>query len=480
MVFAVILINFALRILHADDSSIYLDEGQTMFQVNRSVAEIIEDYVKKQQNAPLYFVLLHFWVKTFGLTVFTVRAFSVVMMSLASGMFFVLARRLFSLEFAIAASLLFLGVNDVMNFAHEARGYATISLLTISSFYFLSHVLQKPKAGWAIALFAVNTALLYTHYLTIYVFPAQALIALAWWPIGKARKQFIYYAASQVAVVLAFVPWLGVVFDVMPEKGSFWISEPTWGLLKNVYYYLIMGRVKTHYAFIILTAAIAWFFYRRKQRSSSDYIIFIGLFLWAFFPVLSNFFLGYHIPVFLSKYTFYASFGFIMLFTWAIFKLPLGKILRWALVLFCCFLNFKVLKWESPKSENWKDAVAYVKDHPLGEKSIVFAQSYYTYKAFLPYYDLSLFQNNPRPFETSEQYSVFFRDNKENLLELIEKKGLNEILLVRSHWRGGDPNGDVKAYLDASWELKEERTDLQGVSVHIYQKPSSNQDAADF
>lgn len=477
MVFLVVLVNFGLRIIHADASSIYLDEGQTMFQVNRSISEIIEDYVKKQQNAPLYFVLLHFWVKLFGLTVFSVRAFSVVMMSLASGMFFLLARRIINLEFAIAASLLFLGVNDIMNFAHEARGYATISFLAISSFYCLSHVLDKPNYKWAIALFVTNTALLYTHYLTIYVFPAQALISLAWWAIAKNRTSFIYYAASQLAVVLVFLPWLQVVLDVMPEKGSFWIPEPTWGLLKNVYYYLVMGKVKTHYTFLILLIAIALFFFRYKNNQRQDYIVLIGLLLWAFLPVASNYFIGYHIPVFIAKYTFYASFGFVLLFTWALFKLPLGRILRWVAILYCCFLNFKVLKWESPKMENWKDAVAYIKEYPRSKNSVVFAQSYYTYKAFLPYYDLELFKNNPRPFETSQQEDIFFKDNRGNLLDVIQKKEAEEIILVRAHWRGGDPNGEVKAYLDENWDLKDERTDFAGVSVHIYQRPNSSQDA---
>lgn len=479
MVALVIVVNFVLRIIHADASSIYLDEGQTMFQVNRSIPEIIEDYVKKQQNAPLYFILLHFWVKVFGLSIFTVRSFSVLMMSLTGGMFFLLARRIVSLEFAIAASLLFLGVNEVMNFAHEARGYATISFLAVSSFYALSHLLHKPKINWAIALFGFNTALLYTHYLTIYIFPVQAIIALIWWPLGKQKRGFLFYAASQLAVVFVFAPWLKVVFEVMPEKGSFWIPDPTWGLLKNFYYYLVKGISKTHYSFMILGAALIWYFIRIKKQEKEDHIILIGLLLWAFAPVLANYFVGFHIPVFIAKYTFYASFGFILFFTWAIFKLPLGKWIRWAFVLYCCFLNFKVLQWESPKMENWKDAVEYLKQHERPEKSIVFSQAYYTYKAFLPYYDIDLFKNNPRPFETAEQQDIYFKDRKSQLQDLIGKKDPDEVILIRSHWRGADPNGETKAFLDENWTLKEERTDFSGVHVHIYEKPNSNPDEAD-
>jgi uncharacterized membrane protein len=84
----IVIINVALRAFGTDASSIYLDEGQTMFQAKRSITEIIEDYVMKQQNAPLYFLLLHFWIKLFGLSVFAVRFFSVVLMALAGGLLF--------------------------------------------------------------------------------------------------------------------------------------------------------------------------------------------------------------------------------------------------------------------------------------------------------------------------------------------------------------------------------------------------------
>ena len=52
-------INVVVRSIMLDYDSIFLDEGQTLFQINRPVERIIFGYCKGQQNAPLYFVLMH-------------------------------------------------------------------------------------------------------------------------------------------------------------------------------------------------------------------------------------------------------------------------------------------------------------------------------------------------------------------------------------------------------------------------------------
>ena len=480
LVLIVVLVNFIMRIIHADTSSIYIDEGQTMFQVKRSLTEIIEEYVKKQQNAPLYFVVLHFWVKIFGLSIFSVRAFSVLMMSLTSGVFFLLGRKLINLEFAIASSLFFLGVSDIMNYAHEARGYATLSFFTVSSFYLLLDLLKKPRLLPAALLFAANTALLYTHYLTIYVFPAQAIVALVWFLTKKDKKALLYYTLSQVAVVLVFLPWLNVVFDVMPEEGSFWIPEPTWNLLKNTYYYLIPGRARTHVTFAFLLISLLWYVVKQilgKTNKTAEVVIVLCFFLWAFLPVMANYFVGFHVPVFTRKYTFYATFGFILFFTWAVFNLPVGKWFRWGIILFCSVLVFTKLKWTSPKTENWKAAVEYVKEHKTDE-TLVFTQAHYVFRGFLPYYDFEAFRDHPQPYAACEDELIYFRSSKEPLINLINKFHPEKVILIRSHWKGDDPKGEVKQYLDEHWFLVADSPKFSGVQVYIYEPPNSSQGEA--
>ncbi|MGB0430381.1 MAG: glycosyltransferase family 39 protein [Bacteroidia bacterium] len=466
----IVIINLVFRLIGTDESSIYLDEAQTMFQAKRPLAEIIEEYVKKQQNAPLYFLILHFWIKTIGLSVFKVRFFSVIMMSLAAGMFYKLAQKIVSVPFAIGASLLFLGVDDFMNFAHEARGYALIAFLAVSSFYLLFSAIAQNKSKYLMWLIIPNLALLFTHYLTIYIFPVQFLIMLIWVLINKNWTQFKTYILSQVVVVIGFAPWLQVVFSVMPEKGEFWISEPTWNLLKNNYYYLVNGRKKTHILFwFISIATIAWIA-QVKNRNAKPIIYLVGLALWAFIPVITNYFIGFHIPVFLAKYTFYASFGFVMLVGLLIYNFPITKWGKAALFMTAAIVNFNGLNFKSNKNENWKDGVEYIKTLEKNESTIIFGQRSYVYKAFCIYYDFETFKNSDNIYKSLEQDKIFFKEQIEELNKLEQKHQPEKIIFLRSHWKGSDPNGTLKKYLDNNYHLISENTDYQKLEIYEYLK----------
>ena len=471
MFWAVVLVNFVLRIIHTDDSSIYLDEGQTMYQVKRDVGTIINDYVKKQQNAPLYFLILHYWVGFFGLSVFKVRAFSVLMMSLTGGMVFQLGRKMRNIEFALAASLLFLGVNDFMNFAHEARGYALIAFLGVTSFYFLLQLLTTGKRWFAVGIIAVNLALLFTHYLTIYVFPVQFIVAVFYWILTRDRRAFLTYTVSQTIVVALFLPWLSVVLDVMPEKGSFWIPVPSWGIYLNSMYYLVMGKTKTHWVLIIMAVALLIWAIRFKKNTPAINTFIFCTFLWGFLPNYANYVVGQYVPVFVRKYTFYSSFGFLLFFVNALFILPIGKPIRWGFILYCSFVSFKSLKWESPKMENWKDAVEFIKTDASIRSKPIFVQTQYVYKGFLPYYDLELFTNDDRPYIGCEKDNVFFGGTLGEFERIMAKRSFESMVLVRAHWKSTDRNGEVKKWLDDNWILKKEEHGYQNIEVYLYQKP---------
>lgn len=442
-----------------------------MYQVKRDVGTIINDYVKKQQNAPLYFLLLHYWVGIFGLSVFKVRAFSVLMMAFAGAMVFQFSRKMRNLEFALAASLLFLGVNDFMNFAHEARGYALIAFLAVTSFYFLFETLSTGKKSFAIGLFVVNLALLFTHYLTIYVFPVQFIAALFYWILSKDKNKFFLYALSQVGVVLCFLPWLSVVFEVMPEKGNFWIPVPSWGIYMNSMYYLVMGKTNTHWVLGIMAVALVVWIVRFKKNTPLMNTFIFCTFLWGFLPNYANYIVGQYVPVFVRKYTFYSSFGFLLFFVNALYLLPLGSVIRWAFIGYCSFISFKKLNWHSPKMENWKDAVAYIKADQETRSKPIFVQTHYTYKAFLPYYDLELFANSDVPYLDSEAKDVYFGGTLAEFERVLKKREFDTMVLVRGHWKATDRDGAVKKWLDEHWELKKEALNYAGVEVYLYEKP---------
>lgn len=471
----IVMINVVFRAFGTDASSIYLDEGQTMFQAKRSINEIIEEYVMKQQNAPLYFLLVHFWIKLFGLSVFSVRFFSVIMMAFAGGFFFKLAKKLVSWPFAIICSALFLGVNDFMYYAHEARGYALIAFLCTASFYSLYSLLKSGERKWAIYLTITSLALLYTHYLTIYIFAVQGISVLVHLAIFKNKSTFLKYLTSQLAAAALFAPWLSVVFSVMPEKGEFWISEPTWNLLKNNYYYMINGRLKTHWFFGILSGLFVIRFLFAENRNKQQVFNLILLLLWAFVPVIANYFIGFHIPVFLAKYTFYATLGFVLFSAYLVYTSLGSNNVGLVLMLALCFFAFKSLRWESNKGEDWKNAVAQIKQLQ-NEETLIIGQRFYTYKAFYVYYDIDFFASTDKPFLEGEAQNIYFREQENDTEKLLDRKKPKHIIYFRAHWKGNDREEKIKALLDGKYELISEkkytyRENKETIGVYEYKLP---------
>ncbi|MBI3142369.1 MAG: glycosyltransferase family 39 protein [Bacteroidetes bacterium] len=466
-----VLVNLLFRLPETGTPSIWLDEAQTMYQVQRDIASILEDYVKQQQNAPLYFILVHVWVKLFGVSVFAVRLFSVLCMALAGGVLYVFARRLHSLGFALGVSLLFLGVNDFMFFAHEARGYACIGFEAVLSYFFFYQLLTRPKWTYALALGLANLALLYTHYLTVYLLLAQGVVTIYWWLLAKDRKSFKLYVLAHVGVVLLFLPWLSVVMSVMPEKGNFWIPESSWGQLQNVYYYLIKGRHRTYWVFGFLALSVLWWLWKGRTKAPEERLAYTMLFLWAFFPVLTNYFVGFKVPVFLAKYTFYASMGFLMFFAYSMMSMPLP---RWVIALLfgcCIFYNFKSLHFYSAKEEDWKSAIEYVKEKHQPSETLVFAQRSYVYKAFYVYYDPIAFASTPNIPHHARSKQIFFGDSVSEMEKAIEEVQPKRVVYLRSHWIR-EPEGDpIENYLKGQGELVSQLEDPTKVEVFEYVLP---------
>lgn len=464
----IFIVNLVLRIIRLDYDSIYMDEGQTMFQVMRSIERIVNDYAKNQQNAPFYFVLLHFWVKLFGLSIFKARLFSVVAFSVASVVFYKLIKKHSTAVIALAASILFLLSRDLLKFSHEARGYALVSLLVVSSFYVYSLLVEKPKLRWAIALFLLNTCMLYTHYLTIYVFVVQAITSLFF--IFRSKRVFWFYALSQVAVVLAFLPWVPVLFQVVPEMGSYWISKSKWSIFKNVFFSIVEGRSMTTVAFIILGIAIATWIAKLKSLTRYQNAMIFMFMLWGGGVFFMNYMVGKHYPVFLYKYTLYGVMGFIGAYALLARQLPFSKILTPLAMLLAIFWYSKRFTFSTPKMENWKEAVAFIESKTDGNE-MIFLQSSYTYKCFAAYYKPDLFDE---PREMRKQlarqniHTVNIPRDAANRWKKKEKP--EEVILVRSHWRGADKHGKLKAYLNREFDRQPDSLKVRGVEVYLYQR----------
>jgi len=193
-----VLLFSALRLL-----PVWSDELSTMHTEERPVGAIITR-VEGDIHPPLYFILLHYWIKLplpwNGIA--AMRAFSAMWALLATLLLDLLwirswppvPRWLALSFFALSPCLLLYG--------RMARSYSMQMALVLVSLAMLRRWMSQPRSlRFAVASFAALLALLYTHYV-----PGLAVLggfALAGWICaGIARA-----ATFVVAVILGYAPW---------------------------------------------------------------------------------------------------------------------------------------------------------------------------------------------------------------------------------------------------------------------------------
>lgn len=198
--------------------------------------------LEESQVAPLYFVLVRFWVEWFGNSVAVTRSFSAFISLLTFPCLYWLCQELFasSLITWIAIGLVAISPVHVL-YAQEARGYSLwIVTILLSSAALLRAMRLKTKIAWW--LYAATLALgLYTQILSIFVAFAQGIYVLI---IERLRltKTLVNYLIASVTGFLAFIPWFLVMIIYPASDMVSWTNTKQTFLASSIRWAGIVSR----------------------------------------------------------------------------------------------------------------------------------------------------------------------------------------------------------------------------------------------
>ena len=312
-----IVANFITKGYFLANNSLGGDEPFSVFYAQTDVNQIIE-FLSKGNNPPLYEILLHFWIKLFGISEFSVRFPSLIFSSLTIGMIYAFACKFLNLRIAVYASLLFLASNYHVLFSHEARGYALLGLLSIVSVYcFLSltknsHSKRK-KTLFFLGLALCNSLLFYTHYFGLFIIIIEVIFFL--FKIKSFKKEALLFARTLVTTLLLTTPYFSVLYSrysISKSKGT-WLTPPN-GIedLYNMIWDFTNKPIVAVLIIILFTFSIALYFLKRYkytlQKNTASQFIHFGF----FFIILTMFFVSFKIPMFLDRYLMPASILFYL------------------------------------------------------------------------------------------------------------------------------------------------------------------------
>jgi uncharacterized membrane protein len=284
---------FVLRLYHLGSHDFWYDEIATVGYAR---------FPWSNWNAPLYWIILHFWVGIFGVSEFSLRFPSLLFSFFSIILTFFLGKELFSKRVGIiAASIMGLSPFHLW-YAQEARDYSLLLFFAALSTLFLLKALNGSRSRIWLCFIAASIAGLYTNYFYIFLLFSQILVFLLLRK-GKTCRREVF---SFLVVILSFVLFLPRFLDKFQfVRGGFWLPVPKVSSLLITLENFLLGYNGTALFYLIadtltlifFLAAGFHFFKDRKLRESFKISFFL-----CFTPIFIAFiFSRFYFSVYLDR-----------------------------------------------------------------------------------------------------------------------------------------------------------------------------------
>lgn len=340
--------------------SFWRDEAFTVIMAQQPIINLLIT-TAKDFNPPLYYLVVHFWMKLFGSSEISIRTISLIFYWLTIYVGFLFLNNVF--KFNLKKSFVYLIliiVNPLLiSYACEARMYTMLAFFASISLYFF---LRKEKKWYILS----TTLGLYTHYFMIFVLIIQFLMLV----VSKNRKM-LWKQNNFIAIpILLSIPWdIFVLLQKNIFVGSFWILKtsvntifnmPTFLFtgydLSNNYYNQSLGKTSLFLWLIIMVGS--FIFWKKYKQHKNIYFIFL---LWGIIVPLCLVLLSLVKPIFLPRYLIFTTVGLLLLIIIFIDRLPvfLKTIILGILILIS--INYTQLEIKNHKKSDYRSIMTKIK-----------------------------------------------------------------------------------------------------------------------
>jgi len=224
---AIFMLAVILRVVAITTREIQYDDTFTIFLSQQPLNEIVSG-TAADTMPPLYYFMLHFWMKIFGSGLAALRSLSILLSLLALLVFFDLTRRAFSAEVGLATAF-FTAISPLQIYhAQDIRMYALLELgqaVYLWCFYglFIKPDSNHKNTGLWIGMILSGTVSMYTHNLAIF----GLVIADIYLLIQRRWGDLLKLIAGQAVIMLIALPWLVMVPDQIEKvQRAFWTPRP--------------------------------------------------------------------------------------------------------------------------------------------------------------------------------------------------------------------------------------------------------------
>jgi hypothetical protein len=213
-------------------SDLWLDEALTV-NIARLPLGDIPEALRHDGAPPLYYFVLHGWMRLFGEGDVAVRALPAVFGVASLPVVWVATRRLADRAVAWTAVVLMATSPFGIRFGTEARMYTLVTLLALLGYLAVVFALESPTPLRLVAVGATTGLLLLTHYWAFYLVLATGCLLVV---LGRRGPRAVAARRALAAVAagsLLFVPWAPSFLSQLLHTGTPWAEPATFKAMVN-------------------------------------------------------------------------------------------------------------------------------------------------------------------------------------------------------------------------------------------------------
>lgn len=292
--------------------SFWRDEAFTYLLAKRNIFDLLL-LTAKDFNPPLYYLIVHYWMKLFGSSEISLRGISLIFYWLTIYCIYLFITNVMRVHSKRKWLYLLLAILNpiLLYYAFEARMYTMLAFFATLSFY--SFFRKQYKT------FIVTTVLgLYTHYFMTFVLLGELLFNY----FTKKRKFSKTELLKYVFPFLLFVPWILFVLNVKDfSSQAFWIDKSTLGTFAQLIGFLYTGfDYGLHFYHTMITLLsigltsflIIGIWYLVKKTHIDKKLLFY-LILWSIGIPIIVVLISFFKPIFFPRYVIFCSVGLVLL-----------------------------------------------------------------------------------------------------------------------------------------------------------------------
>jgi len=459
----IIAVGSFLRIYNLGTESIWWDESTSVDFSSGSLYSIITGTAGRN-NPPLYWILLHFWIKFFGTSEAAIRSLSAVFGIFAIFVTYLVGKELFNRRVGLITSFISAISYFHIYYSQEARPYALLLLSSLLLYLFFIKILKSNKNRYYLFYLVTIWLIGYTHIYGFFVIASQVLIFLIFWYKYKPLtvRLVITWIISLVGL-LPLVRLLGSKTINIVENGL-WIHRPNFNNILNTFTTFAGYGKYNEYLITIFIAFVLFglifsgrregnwiigkpFGYLQKGNwktwlTSCEYLLI--LLIWLSVPIIIPYLISLYItPIYVTRYTMGASPALFLLVSKGIDNLSLKKLIYPVLAVITIISSYGLYYYYvNDVKTQWREAVEYVELHSQENDILIFCESG-TWRPFNYYYKGDL-----EEFKISRS-----EDDVQVMSEFINETiiGKDRIWVILSH---GGQTAPFRAYTLEQFEDK--------------------------